>query len=72
MSHGAGHRRYFLSYIPLEEATKRFFGALDAAKGLSPMAGEFVPLPQSQGRVTAAPVWAKNSSPITMRRRWTV
>ncbi len=63
MSRRRDHRRYFLEDVPLEEANRRFFGALEAAGVLSPLPGEAVPLAQAQGRVTAAPVWAVESSP---------
>jgi putative molybdopterin biosynthesis protein len=60
----SGHqRRYFLTDIPLEEANSRFFGALEEAGVLSPMPGEWLPLAQAQGRVTAGPIWAAASSP---------
>lgn len=59
------HRRYFLQDIPLEEATARWFGALNDAGALVPMPGEDAPLtdPDIVGRVTAWPVWAVASSP---------
>ncbi len=59
------HRRYFLQDIPLEEATARWFGALDEAGALVPMTGEDAPLTAADivGRVTAGPVWAVASSP---------
>ena len=57
------HRRYFLSDIPLDEATERFFGALQDADALSPMPEEVVPLAEAQGRITARPIWAALSSP---------
>ena len=59
------HRRYFLQDIPLEEATARWFGALDEAGALVPMPGEDAPLTAADivGRVTAGPVWAVASSP---------
>ena len=58
-------RRYFLQDIPLEEATARWFGALNDAGALVPMPGEDAPLtaPDIVGRVTARPVWAVTSSP---------
>ena len=59
------HRRYFLQDIPLEEATARWFGALDEAGALVTMPGEDAPLTAADivGRVTAGPVWAVASSP---------
>jgi putative molybdopterin biosynthesis protein len=56
-------RRYYLEDLPLEEAYARFFGALEQASALAPTASEGVPLDQALGRVTAAPVWARRSSP---------
>jgi putative molybdopterin biosynthesis protein len=56
-------RRYFLKDIPLEEALAAFFDALGQVGGLSPMPPETVPLDRALGRVTAAPVWARTSSP---------
>lgn len=56
-------RRYYLSDIPLDQALERFFGALERAGALRPMPAETVPLEQALGRVTAAPVWARVSSP---------
>lgn len=56
-------RRYFLTDIPLEEATGRFFGALGECGALKPMPEEVLPLAHCQGRVTARPVWARASSP---------
>ncbi len=59
-----GHgRRYYLSDIPLDEAIRRFHAALEEAGALGPMPAEAVPLEDARGRVTAAPVWAKVSSP---------
>ena len=42
---------------------ERFFEALDEEGALSPMPAETVPLDRALGRVTAAPVWARTSSP---------
>ena len=61
---GGYHKRsYYLVDMPLEEASARFFGSLQRAGALNPMPGEPVALDQALGRVTAAPVWAKISSP---------
>ena len=59
------HRRYFLQDMPLEEATARWFGALDEAGALVQMPGEDAPLTAADivGRVTSGPVWAVASSP---------
>ena len=56
-------RRYYLSDIPLEEARDRFYTALNEAGALAPLEAEMVPLAQARGRITAAPIWAKTSSP---------
>ena len=56
-------RRYYLSDIPLDEASRRFYDALEQAGSLSPMPGETVSLDQAQGRITASPIWAARSSP---------
>ena len=56
-------RRYFLQDVPLDQAMERFFEALDEEGALSPMPAETVPLDRALGRVTAAPVWARTSSP---------
>ncbi len=59
------HRRYFLQDIPLEEATARWFDALNRAGALGRMPAVDTPLtaPDIVGRVTAWPVWAVASSP---------
>ncbi len=61
----ARHRRYFLMDIPLEEATERWFGAMEQGGVLAPTSAELVPLeaPDILGRITAGPVWAAVSSP---------
>ena len=56
-------RKVYLDDIPLDEAWRRLIGALDAAGLWQPFEGEVVPLDQALGRVTAAPVWARMSSP---------
>lgn len=63
MSQQQRRRRYFLTDIPLDEATDRFFSALQEVGALSPTPGEMVPLEEAQGRVTAGPIWAATSSP---------
>ena len=59
------HRRYFLTDIPLEEATARWFGAMEEECVLAPTSAELVPLgaPDLLGRIIAGPVWAAVSSP---------
>ena len=61
-SHRSG-RRYYLSDIPLDDALSKFFAALERAGGLTPMPSETIPIDRARGRVTAAPVWARVSSP---------
>ena len=56
-------RRYYLTDIPLHQAREKFFGALEPSGALAPLPAESVPLRHARGRVTAAPVWAKLSSP---------
>ncbi|MCC7355517.1 MAG: molybdopterin biosynthesis protein [Anaerolineae bacterium] len=56
-------RKVYLDDIALDEALSRFRQALAAADALRPMPGEWVPVAEAMGRVTAAPVWAKVSSP---------
>lgn len=52
---------YYLEDVPLEVARRRLTDAL--GERIQPLAGEDVPLNQARGRITAAPVWAKISSP---------
>lgn len=56
-------RNVYLEDIPLEDARTRLKGALQAAGRWEALPGESVPLPAALGRITAAPVWAKLSSP---------
>src|SRR5438309_4630159 len=56
-------RSFYLTDIPLVEAYQRFWDALDRAGGGGRLPGEDVPVAEGLGRVTAAPVWAKISSP---------
>jgi putative molybdopterin biosynthesis protein len=53
----------FLHDIPLAQAWDRWLKALDAAGLSGPLAGESVALEAGLGRVTAGPVWARQSSP---------
>ena len=62
-SHRHRQRRYFLNDIPLDQALKGFFSALDEIGALDPKPGIELPLAQAQGRITARPVWALTSSP---------
>ena len=56
-------REYYLSDIPMDEALRKFNDALERAGAGKPQPSETVPLDQARGRITAAPVWAKVSSP---------
>jgi putative molybdopterin biosynthesis protein len=56
-------RKIYLEDIPLDEAWRRFIGALDAAGLWQPFDGESIPVAAALGRVTAAPIWARVSSP---------
>ena len=53
----------FLHDIPLTRAWERWLQALEAAGLSSPLAGEPVHLDAALGRVTAEPIWARQSSP---------
>ena len=56
-------RTIYLEDIPLDDAWAAFRGALTAANLWQPLAAETVPLSEAAGRVTAAAVWARLSSP---------
>ena len=56
-------RKYYLEDIPLEDAWAALREALEAAGQWRPLDAETVPLNRANGRVTAAPVWARLSSP---------
>ncbi|MCB8935523.1 MAG: molybdopterin biosynthesis protein [Candidatus Promineofilum sp.] len=56
-------RKFYLEDIPLDEAWAAFRAALEAAGQWQPLEAETVPLGQANGRVTAAAVWARLSSP---------
>jgi len=53
----------FLHDIPLTRAWERWLQALEAAGLSGPLAGEPVQLDAALGRVTAEPIWARQSSP---------
>ncbi|MHB1134812.1 MAG: molybdopterin biosynthesis protein [Chloroflexota bacterium] len=59
---GGRGRKLYLEDIPLDEALAKMWRAL-ASTRFGPLAGEEVPLAQALGRVTAAPVWARQSVP---------
>ncbi|MBI4493992.1 MAG: molybdopterin biosynthesis protein [Chloroflexi bacterium] len=56
-------RKVYLEDIPLDEAYRRFWQALERVGGARPRPGEAVPVAEALGRVTAAPVWARLSVP---------
>ena len=56
-------RQFYLEDIPLDEAWAVFRAALDEAGLWRPLGAETVPLSEANGRVTAAAVWARLSSP---------
>ena len=56
-------RRVYLEDIPLDEALRRFYGALEKEGWFHTLSEEPAPLDQALGRVTAQPVWARISSP---------
>jgi putative molybdopterin biosynthesis protein len=56
-------RKVYFDDIPLDEAWRRLISALEAAGLWQPFESEAVPLDRALGRVTAAPVWARLSSP---------
>ena len=56
-------RRYYLSNIPLDQATERFHEALSRVGALSHAPAEEVPVQEAGGRVTASPIWVRMSSP---------
>lgn len=53
----------YLEDIPLAEALTRWWTALAAAGLDAPLPAEMIDLADASGRVTAAPVWARISSP---------
>jgi putative molybdopterin biosynthesis protein len=56
-------RKVYLDDIPLEEARRRWWSALEEAGLVTPVEAESVPLAEALARVTAEPVWARLSSP---------
>src|ERR1051325_478165 len=57
------HREMYLEDIPLEEALARFWTALEDAGALTPLPAETVEVEQALGRVTAEPIFARQSVP---------
>ena len=56
-------RRYYLEDRALDDAYAQFEAALAREGGVGPLPAEPAPLAEALGRVTAAPIWAKLSSP---------
>ena len=56
-------RNVYLEDIPLAEAWSAFTAALKAAGRWRPLPAETIPVAEASGRVTAAAVWARLSSP---------
>ena len=56
-------RKFYLEDIPLDDAWAAFRAALEAAGQWRPLDAETIPLSQAHGRVPAAAVWARLSSP---------
>jgi putative molybdopterin biosynthesis protein len=56
-------RGIYLQDIPLDEAWARLSAALQQVDRWGPLPGEWLPLDQALGRVTAEPVWARLSAP---------
>lgn len=56
-------RDFYLHDIPLDQAIAAWREALAAEKLLGPLPAETIPLEKANGRTTAAPVWARLSSP---------
>ncbi len=54
----------YLTDVPLPQAWQHFERALTAINRWGPLEGEEVPLDQALHRITAEPVWAKQSSPL--------
>lgn len=53
----------FLRDIPLDQAWARWLASLEAAGLHCPLPAEDVPVEEALGRVTAEPIWARQSSP---------
>lgn len=56
-------RNVYLTEVSLDEAQTRLRAALETAGRWAPFPGEELPLDEALGRVTAAPIWARLSSP---------
>jgi len=56
-------REMYLEDIPVEDALARFWSALETLGALAPLPAESVPVPDALGRVTAEPVFARQTVP---------
>ncbi|MCA9923537.1 MAG: molybdopterin biosynthesis protein, partial [Anaerolineales bacterium] len=56
-------RHIYLEDIPLDEAKAAMVAALSDAQQWQPLPAEEIPVATANGRITAAAVWAKISSP---------
>ena len=56
-------RRYYLNDVPLDQALRKFFSALESVGALELSPAEIIPLDKAAARVTAEPIWARLSSP---------
>lgn len=56
-------RKVYLEDIPLEDALQRFFSALERSGPIRPLSAEEVLVADALGRVTARPIFARNSVP---------
>ncbi|MCB8943774.1 MAG: molybdopterin biosynthesis protein [Ardenticatenaceae bacterium] len=56
-------RNIYLEDVPLDEAWSSFTAVLQAHALFQPLPAETIPVTAAYGRVTAAPIWAKLSSP---------
>ncbi len=56
-------RKIYLDDLPWEEALERYLGYLDGIGALHPGRPELISVEEALGRITAAPVYARISSP---------
>lgn len=63
MTFEPSRRSYYLHDVPLDEALRAWYDALDVCDLLGPLGVETIPVENGLNRVTAEPVWAKISSP---------
>lgn len=56
-------RNIYLHDVPLADALAAWYDALGEVELLVPLGTETIPLVEARGRITAAPIWARISSP---------